>query len=316
MRVALLYEHPQWSLELLERLQRRNVDVRPIDVGAASYTPHQMSEPCDLWLNRINAMPSSGRSSSVVAAANHLLLALDLANQRVVNGWRAHAIGASKAAQAALFASVDLATPTSLAISDPKALFTTAGFPTLTFPVVTKPNVGGSGRGISRHETAAELGAAIDGGVVDLGLDGTGLVQSVIDSADGLIYRVEILGDELFYATTQPIKAGAFNYCAVDGCHGDDGPGSTITLFSPTPDVVDEARTVLRAAGADLGSVEFLIDDKTGGRVYYDFNPYSNFVTGQNDALGFDPIERYLDYALDPSAELPTTYVPGVAIVD
>ena len=88
---------------------------------------------------------------------------------------------------------------------------------------------------------SAELAHAIHTATVDLGIDGTGVVQRIIESADGLIHRVEMLGSSFFYGTQQRLQANAFNYCAVDGCaiDGADADGSTaIELFTPPDEVV------------------------------------------------------------------------------
>jgi len=289
MRVALLFEHPTWSASLLERLQQRSIDVTPINVGDYAAQLPEIDTSFDRWINRINAMPSAGRPASVVAAAAHLLTALELSGQSVINGSMSHRIGGSKAAQSALFHRVGLPTPASIAIYQPRDAVAAAE--TLGFPVLTKPNVGGSGSGIMRHDSANELEHAMAAGLVDLGIDGTGLVQRVINSADGLIYRVEMLGSDLFYGTTQAAQADGFNYCAVDGVATDQ-----VALFDPSRKIVAAVGAALSASDAQVGGAEYMIDATTGEACFYDFNPYSNFVTGLNQQLGFDPIDRYIDF--------------------
>lgn len=294
LRVAVLYEHPTWSRELIERLADRGVDLATIDVGEA-VDPDVLQAPRDVWLNRVNAMPSAGRPTEIVAATQHLLWSLDVRGARVVNGARSHAIATSKVAQAALFTTLGLATPRTVAIHAPEQAEAAAAH--VGYPVLTKPNVGGSGSGIVRHDDEAELLAAVSAGRVDLGVDGTGIVQEVVDSVDGLVHRVEVLAGELFYATDQLARPGEYNYCAADGCAVLD-PDS-IAIVEPHPDVVSEAVRAVAAAGADVAGVEYLIDRRTGTRCYYDLNPYSNFVRGRDAELGFDPIDRYLDAVLD-----------------
>lgn len=297
MRVGLLYEHPTWSRELIARARARpDVDLTAIDVGAGDPRT-RFPDGFDLWINRVNAMPSPGRPASVVAATGHLLLSLELAGERVVNGSMSHRIGASKAAQAALFAAVGIATPAGITIHRVTDALGAAA--ELGYPVLTKPNVGGSGSGIVRHDSEDELRAAIDADAVDLGIDGTGLVQRVIESTGstgGFVHRVEMLGSAFFYGTRQAQQPNSFNYCAADGCSV-DGAGQ-IELFTPDDEVVEQAAAVMAAAETDVGGVEYLIDRATGKPSFYDFNPYSNFVTGFDDELGFDPIERYLDFVL------------------
>ncbi|MCP5026494.1 MAG: hypothetical protein GY929_09435 [Actinomycetia bacterium] len=300
MRVALLYEHPTWSIELLSRLDERGVDVTPIDVGVAdARLPLGDEMPFDLWVNRVNMMPSAGRPRSVVAATSHLLLSLEMRGQRVINGARTHLIGSSKLAQVELFGGLGLRAPATIGVSDPAQLMAAAG--RLGFPVLTKPNIGGSGQGIARYDNAQQLRAAVTANLVDLGIDGTGVVQKVIDSSDGLVHRIEMLAGTLFYATRQPIQDGVFNYCAADGC-AVGGAGASIEVVEPDPEIVGRAAQIMEAASADVGGVEYLVDVDTGQPCFYDFNPYSNFITGHHQQLGFDPIDRYIDAVLaDPA---------------
>ena len=282
----MLYEHPTWSTALVERMVQRGVDVTPIDVGSSPSPDGAF----DLWVNRVNTMPSEGRSPSLVASFMHLLLSLDASGAAVVNGFRCHAIGCSKAAQSALFSRLGLQAPRAVSIESPAAAVRVAE--ELVFPVLTKPNVGGSGAGIVRHDTLAQLAAAVDRNVVDLGIDGTGLVQEVIPSADGLVHRVEILDGELLYASQQKIQDG-FNYCAADGCSIEDG---AIEIVEPDPPLVGMARAIVSAASADIAGVEYLIDARSGEPTFYDFNPYSNFVSGRDEELGFSPLDTYIDF--------------------
>lgn len=296
MKIALLYEHPTWSSELVARMFERGLDVTALDVGELHQSAPDLGGPHDLWINRVNAMPSAGRPKSVVATTAHLLLSLEMRGQRVVNGFRSHALGGSKIAQAALFGHLGLATPASISIHRQADALQAAD--TLGYPVLTKPNVGGSGSGIARYDHQADLEIAVNAEAIDLGIDGTGLVQKIVESADGLVYRIEMLGIELFYATRQPIRAGAFNYCAADGCTV-GGPTQAIDVFVPDQQLVAHAAAVMLASATDVGGVEFIVDATTGQPCFFDFNPYSNFVTGQEGALGFDPVDRYLDSVLE-----------------
>lgn len=296
MRVALLFEHPEWSAELLGRAHERELDLVAIDVGATaknSAAQHVTDrDDIDLWVNRVNAMPSHGRPEAVVAATGHLLLSLELRGQRVLNGSQTHRIGGSKVAQAALFEACGMATPPSRLIYRPVDALVAAR--TIGFPVLTKPNVGGSGTGIVRHETETALQSAIATNSIDLGIDGTGLVQRIIESSDGQVRRIEMLGSELFYATTQPLRADSFNYCAADGCAVD--ADDAIELFEPPAVIVDRVRSLMRTSSTAVGGVEYIVDLSTGEPTFFDFNPYSNFVRDVDTQLGFNPIDRYLDF--------------------
>ncbi|MEJ2177730.1 MAG: hypothetical protein P8Y12_07215 [Gammaproteobacteria bacterium] len=136
--------------------------------------------------------------------------------------------------------------------------------------------------------------------------------------SDGFVYRVEVLGDELFYSIKQPVIAGEFNYCAADGCSTDTNEQATavehhfggdtdfdfcvlddaggIQIHEPPSMVLDNVVRIIKACHADFGGVEYFIDTDTGQPCYYDFNPYSNFVSDGENLLGFSPEERFADF--------------------
>ncbi|MCC2110606.1 MAG: hypothetical protein KDJ16_01075, partial [Hyphomicrobiales bacterium] len=179
------------------------------------------------------------------------------------------------------------------------------------YPVIVKPNIGGSGSGVARFDTREELARAVDDGSIDLGVDGTGLVQEYVRS-DGHVYRIEILGGALFYAIRQKIVENQFNYCAADGCSVNLGGAAPASEFDfcvvdapkgierlDVPEaILAHAIDICRAAGADVGGVEYFLREGTGAPCFYDFNPYSNFVTDGEALLGFSPERRFVDFIM------------------
>lgn len=295
MKIAFLYEHPTWTRSTAAAIQARGVEIETIDVATFQWRADESPPPFDRWINRVNSMPSAGRSAAVVAGTGQLLSWLELHGQTVINGSTAQRIGSSKALQGALFAQTGMHTPATVAIGDPAAAMQAAE--AVSFPLLTKPNVGGSGAGISRFDQPGDLAAAIAGGEIDLGSDGTGVVQRVIESSDGLVYRVEMLGAAVLYTTAQPLSSDGFNYCAVDGTSAEDS-GSRVRLIDPGAEVARLAASFMTSAQADVGSVEFVIDAANGQACFFDFNPYSNYIAGFDDVLGFNPIERYVDFVV------------------
>jgi hypothetical protein len=313
-KIAFLYEHPTWSNELLSAFARRGVELTPINVAELDFNTDVNDCTFGSAVNRINIMPSSGRSPQIVFQTLHYLSWLEIAGVRVVNGARAHFIGASKAMQNGVFSMLGLAHPGAIAIYRPEDALSAAE--SIGYPVIIKPNIGGSGSGVARYNSKEELHDAIRFRSLDLGVDRSGLVQQFIES-DGYVYRVEILGDKLFYSIRQPINEGSYNYCAADGCSTEDRNENSeqegdsdfdfcaldspdrIQVFNPPESVVDDVISVVRKCSADVGGVEYFIDSKTGLPCYYDFNPYSNFVSGGESVLGFSPENRYIDFVLE-----------------
>lgn len=305
MKIGFLYEHPSWSDSLIAAFEDAGVDLVPVNVGELSFAVSGDDIPFELAVNRVNVMPSPGRPPQVVFHTLHYLAFLEARGIRTVNGVRAHQAGASKAVQNGIFRRMGLHFPEAVAIyrrSDVRDAAERIGF-----PLLVKPNIGGSGAGIRRYDSPDELEAAIDNRQFDLGIDGTGLIQRIAPS-DGYVYRVELLGDTLLYAIRQPVAEASFNYCAADGCsvrdNGDNndpdsraaGSENPIQPFVPPESILSDVRAVVAAAGADLGGVEYFLDPTDGLPCFYDFNPYSNFVTNGEALFGFSPERRFVEF--------------------
>ena len=60
-------------------------------------------------------------------------------------------------------------------------------------------------------------------------------------------------------------------------------------------EAVETAARIVRAAGLDVGGIEYL-ESPDGRRVFYDINANSNLRPAVAAAFGFDPFERVVDY--------------------
>ena len=292
MDIALVVEHPTWSQELRGLLVERGHRVLDIRVGEYSWEASGRPPPVDVWVNRVNTMPSQPESAvAAMSSARNLLAWLEMGDCCVMNGLLAYQIGASKAAQAALFRRVGAEAPPTVAVQC--AADAAAGAERLGFPVVFKPNAGGSGRGVGRYESRAALDAGIEAGQLDFGPDGTAVVQRAVDSADGRIYRVEVLDSQVLYSTCQRLVDGVFNYCAIGRRAAAAEPA--LELAEADPGAAAHAVAASGLAEADLASAEYLLDAGSGAPVFIDFNPYSNLISGFDDELGFSPLDRLAD---------------------
>ncbi|MGI9319507.1 MAG: hypothetical protein ACR2QW_19415, partial [bacterium] len=97
MSIAFLHEHPTWSDQLLTVLKRRIPSIVPVNVAELRFDTDTNGCGFSAAINRINIMPSADRLPQVVFQAQHYLNWLEQSGVRVINGFRAHAIGSSKA---------------------------------------------------------------------------------------------------------------------------------------------------------------------------------------------------------------------------
>jgi hypothetical protein len=310
--LAIYHEHPDWFRPLFAALDRRGISYERIDARAPFfYDPAATKRPFPVLFNRMS--PSAylrGGGSAILHTLNYLAH-LERLGVRVVNGHHAFAYEVSKALQLTLLAALDLRAPASRVIH--RGQDAPAAAAELRFPVVVKANVGGSGAGIARFDSAADLQAAADAGLLELGLDGIALVQEFIPARDGHITRVETLAGKYLYAIDVYPEAGSFDLCPADACQTRDGAPLVRTLTSgcaldapkrglrveaaqPAAEVIHACERIARAARIDVGGIESMIDDRDGSRVYYDINALSNFVADAPRVIGFDPHERLADF--------------------
>jgi hypothetical protein len=306
--LAIYYEHPDWFRPLFAELDRRAVPFIALDATRHSYDPRELEIPYAALFNRMS--PSAylrGHGHGIFYTLQYLNH-LENAGIRVINGQKAFAIEISKARQLSLLDSLLLPYPRARVINSPSVAVSAADG--LRFPIVVKANIGGSGAGIVRFNSRAELSNAVENRQLDLGIDQTALVQEYIPPRGGHITRVETLGGKYLYAIKVFTTGETFNLCPADicqttngvelarsACHA-DAPRSSLRVerFDPPPDVIRSVERIVQAAEIDVGGVEYIIDDRDGSLRYYDINALSNFVADAPRVVGFDPHVRLVDF--------------------
>ena len=206
--IGIYYEHPDWFRPLFAELDRRGTPYERLDAARHRYdATNGDGSQYGLVFNRMS--PSAylrGRGHSILYTLNYLAHLQQL-GVRVVNGLHAFRVETSKALQLSLLKSLDLPFPAARVINHPSEA--PAASDGLRFPVVVKANIGGSGAGIVRYDSKADLQRAVDEGRVELGLDQTALVQEFIPARGGRITRVEVLGGGISTPSTCTARARA-----------------------------------------------------------------------------------------------------------
>lgn len=306
--IAVLHEHPDWFRPLFAELDRRGIPYERLDAAAHSFDPGADDAPWSLVVNR--ASPSAylrgGRQATFHTL--HWLRHLERLGVPVVNGAAAYALEISKATQIDLLTGLGLSFPRSRAINHPSQAAAAAR--DLRYPVLVKANIGGSGAGITSFADEASLAAAADAGVLDLGVDGTALVQERAPLRNGHITRVETLGGRYLYAIDVYPEQGSFDLCPADACLTTSGVeligaacaveapkrGLRVEGTTPPDAIIDAVERIAQAANIDIGGIEYLIDDRDGRPYFYDINALSNFVADAPNVVGFDPWVNFVDY--------------------
>ena len=212
--IGIFHEHPHWFAPLFAELDRRGLPYERIDAASHAFDPAERGVPYSLVVNR--ASPSAylrGHAHSLFYTL-HWLRHLELLGVPVVNGADVYGLELSKARQLDLLEELGLPYPRARVINNPAQAPAVAA--TLRAPLLIKANVGGSGAGIVRYETTAALTEAVKQGRVELGVDGTALVQECAPLRDGHITRVETLGGSYLYAINVYPASGSFDLCPAE----------------------------------------------------------------------------------------------------
>src|SRR5579883_1225419 len=152
---AVYHEHPDWFRPLFAELDRRGIPYHRLDPRAHAYDPGEAGSPYALVFNRMS--PSAYLRGGVQGMffTSAYLAHLERIGVPVVNGLSAFAYETSKARQLTLLEALGLPYPAARVVNHPgRAAGAADG---LRFPVVVKANVGGSGAGIVRFDTPADL---------------------------------------------------------------------------------------------------------------------------------------------------------------
>jgi glutathione synthase/RimK-type ligase-like ATP-grasp enzyme len=214
---------------------------------------------------------------------------------RVLNGAEVIAVDSSKARQLSLISSLGYGVPETRVVHRREDLIAAAR--TMRWPLLVKANIGGSGAGIVRYASEEELSASIADGSVPESVDSVLLVQDYVPARGGTIVRVETLGGRFLYAIEVESGGDSFDLCPADACLAQPGRAAVrMTAVTPPSELVEASERIARAAGLDVGGVEYLIDDRDGTARFYDINALSNFVAKPLDVLGWEPHERLVDY--------------------
>lgn len=306
--IAVYHEHPDWFKPLFAELDRRSLPFERIDAASHQFDPGANDAPWSLVFNRASPSAYLRGHQQTTFHTLHWLRHVERLGVPVVNGSDVYGLELSKATQIGLLTSLGLPFPRSRAINNAaQAVQAAEG---LRYPVLVKANVGGSGAGIVRYDSPAVLADAVAAGTVELGIDGTALVQEAAPLRDGHITRVETLGGEYLYAINVYPSVGSFDLCPADACQTTGGVdlvrgacaidapknGLRVEGTTPSKEIIEQVEHISRAAKLDVGGIEFLVDDRDGRHYFYDVNALSNFVADAPNVIGFDPFASLVDY--------------------
>ena len=270
--IAIYYEHPDWFRPLFAAFDKRGTPYVKLDARRHFYDPAQTGCEYGVLFNRMSPSAYLRSDHPGIFYTLGYLAHLERLGTRVVNGRQAFTTETSKALQLTILQGLGLPYPKARVIGDPLAA--PAAAEGLRFPVVVKANIGGSGAGVVRYDSLAELEQAAHAGTIDLGIDKTALVQEFVPARDGRITRVETLGGKYLYAIHVYTSGDSFNLCPADICQTTDGVELARAAREGTIDLgIDKTALVQEFVPARDGRITRV--ETLGGKYLYAIHVYT-----------------------------------------
>ncbi|MBB5744810.1 ATP-grasp domain-containing protein [Brevundimonas variabilis] len=308
--LAIVYEHPEWFEPLFAALERAGVSYVKVPLAGHGFDPAGSPAPATVVFSRV-AMSSFLRDPEhPIFYAQSLFEHWVGQGTRVVNA-SALPIDTSKARQLSLIARLGLKGPATRVAHRQADL--PAAAEGLRFPVLVKADIGGSGSGIVRYDTPEDLVTAAAERSAPAGVNGISLIQEYAPRVGGKITRVETLAGKVLYALDVESPGDTFDLCPADACMVRPGAAAlTMTRVEPSAEIVDAVERIAAAGHLEIGSVEYLVDERDGSVLFYDINALSNFVARPMEVLGFEPHDALVDWLKGIVAEQKAARALGV----
>lgn len=305
---VISHEHPDWFKPLFAELEKRGIAYQTVNPTQHSFAIEAPKPDFDVFFNRMS--PSAYLRDGIQGTFYTLnyLKFLEDHGVRVINGYKAFTYETSKALQLLLLEKLGIKYPKSRVVNHVSQIEAAAS--DLRFPIVVKANIGGSGAGIEKFNSIAEVKEAIKNNQIDFGIDHTALVQEFITAEGDYITRVETLGGKYLYGIRIYLTGDSFNLCPADICQTTAGQdlvrnacaldapknGLRVEAFTPSEKIIKTIETIVQQSGIDVGGIEYIIDERDGEVYYYDVNALSNFVADAVNVIGFNPHEKLVDF--------------------
>lgn len=315
--IGVIYENEAWLAPLFDALEAVGTPYERLYAVDATFDPAGPGPEWSLAVNKVSPSSYLREHGAAIPFARSFLAFLEERGVPVVNGSEAFRLETSKTQQLVLLDSLGIRAPRARLVTTKTRIAEAAAG--LRYPVIVKPNVGGSGALMRRFDDPDELRA--EAASVDLGPDGSGLVQEYLEPVGGSIVRIEFQGGEFLYAIRiTNDREEDFNLCPADICRVEgpvaahpgtpaprrpdaefdnnplDAPAKKrlrIEAFDPPGEMIDAVLRIARAGKLDVGGVEYLVASRDGLPYVYDINALSNFVTDAPSLIGFDPHARF-----------------------
>lgn len=305
-KIGIIYEHQQWHEPLFEELERKNISFQKINLNEGFCSIDDIPN-ASLYYNLVSPSAYIRGNQKAIPFARAICTYLEMNGKKVLNGSSSIDLEMSKSSQMMLLKSINVNHPRTHFFNSLSAL--EKNLNKIIFPQILKPQQGGSGSRIYKVHSYAEIQEIFASTPNIWEPDYLFLLQDEIDyDKEFGIIRLEFLGNNLLYAM-RVVTNGSFNLCPSIICNPENGESGHCEIpqgkapefyaYNELSDkVLADAKSVIRASGHNIASVEFAID-KLGNAIFYDINSNSNLRANISEEYGSgNPFAAVVDYLL------------------
>lgn len=247
----------------------------------------QKEPPEGIFYNRMSASSHTREHRFAVELTDTILSWLEAHGRKVINDSRALALEVRKTQQLTALNAFNIPTPISL-VANSNADLLQAAKDLNQLPFIVKPNRGGKGLGVKLYNTIEQLEQDVKTNSHPESIDGILIVQQYVKPADGRITRVEMIGNQLYYAVSVD-ATGGFELCPADSCNvgaqfcpadSIEEPGQIQPKFNIIPEYSNPDTSkyirMFKSKGISIGALEYVLGEN-GKRYVYDVNTNTNY---------------------------------------
>ena len=281
MSIGILYESDEWSNQRIKELiESQGIKTNYIFAENIDLSNFKMFD--HFYINRVFPSAEMRGNISALKNTNKFLEMLNNLNVPVINSRNAFLYDCSKIKSYKTLAENEINIPQYFFIGEAKNI--NLYIEKTGIPAVLKKDCGG------RSFDLKIIGKISDLGNLDIQIDSDSwLVQKFVEPVKEFTTRVEIVGGSIMTVLKRYIgRGGVSSYSTA----------SKYEVYENYPSgILEDSLKIMSLLEIEMGSIDFIETDSMEYSVI-DVNATSNFTPDYIPLLGFDPIEKMVEYIL------------------
>ncbi|MFC1724118.1 RimK family alpha-L-glutamate ligase [candidate division KSB1 bacterium] len=281
MSIGILYESDEWSNWRIKNLIESH-GIKTNYIYIENFKLSGGKFPDRLYINRV--FPSAGMRGNNKALKNTsgILEVLNNLKIPVINSFNAFLYDCSKVKTYDKLLGIKINIPEYYFIGDLKSI--NSFIKKISFPAVLKKDCGGRSFDLNIIRNAGDLQK------LNIKIESDcWIIQEFIEPVKEFTTRVEIVDGKIMTVLKRYLgKGGVSSYSTA----------SRYEVYNDCPlDIKEDSIKIMNFLEIEMGSIDF-IETESGINYVIDVNATSNFTPDYIPLLGFDPVEKMVEYIL------------------